>query len=451
MHGNILKSPLETKSMIAKAKEFTGQLIQRIQSEVGLDVLYFMKGGSVVTFFTLTYLLVSFVTNVIFTRFSDKVLYGQYQLVLTIVGTLAIFSLPRMETAIMRSVAKGNDGSFKTALKAKLTASLIGSVAMLVVAAYFHFLQQDSTMGTIFLFLALFFPFFHAFETFMSFFIAKGKLVTAYSAQLFISVFTGLAIVISLLLTRNLLIIVLSLALARTIAFAIASIFTIKSQKNKKVEKGTIKYGIQLSIFDVLPLIILYFDKLMLPLFLGVESLAIYAVALILPDLLITIIRSSQSLFFPKLVNIGQKDFMKKIQSRWYLFFIPAIAVIILSQIVIEPFFTILYPAYMESIPFARLLVFMLIANLFNVVMLNNLEAKKALTELLSIKFVYPIIQSITIFLGVLIYGVWGIIIAKILNNLIAAIMLYYLNLVLLKKRKRDIPWLSKIMSHLPS
>ena len=84
-------------------------LIDKLGSYVHLDLRYYIRNLSYITAGQLVGAGFSVLLSIAFARLLTKDLYGQWNYILAIMGILAIFSLPGMNTAIVQAVARGHD------------------------------------------------------------------------------------------------------------------------------------------------------------------------------------------------------------------------------------------------------------------------------------------------------------------------------------------------------
>lgn len=115
-------------------------LIKRLH----LDLAYFAKGS----FYSLIQQIIGvscgLTVSYLFGHYVSKQVFGEYNLILSIVSLITFLSLPGIDNALTRSIGQGFDGSFKQALVSKIKFSLLGSVALVGIALYYlaHFQKK---------------------------------------------------------------------------------------------------------------------------------------------------------------------------------------------------------------------------------------------------------------------------------------------------------------------
>ena len=88
---------------------------------------------------------------------ASKETFGIYQYILSIISILAIFTLPGMQSALTRAIARGKEGTLNVCLKEKIKWSLIGVLGCLAVSAW-YLVHQNFILGKSFLIASFLFP-----------------------------------------------------------------------------------------------------------------------------------------------------------------------------------------------------------------------------------------------------------------------------------------------------
>ena len=248
------------------------------------DMVYLTKGS---TWLTLGYgvnIIKGLIISILMANLLDKESYGYYRYVLSIFSLVGVFALGGMNTAITQSVARNIDGAFKKAIKIILKWSWLGSLVLLGVAIY-YFNKDNLNFTWIFIFLAFLFPWYSISGYYGAILSGKKRFDIQTKYFTIYSLVTSIAIIISILITKNIFWIIFAFILSDAI---IGGFFTYKAYKkfitNNKIDPETIKYGFNLSFIGIISTIAQNIDKIILPILLGFQELAIYAIALIIPE-----------------------------------------------------------------------------------------------------------------------------------------------------------------------
>ena len=143
--------------MVKKAKKLIYNLLKKSEKFTGTDNVYIAKHGAFLTLGNIIGIISSFLLSIAFAQLLPKETFGQYKYILSIMSLLAIFSLEGMNKAIIRSVAMGIEGVFKSGLKTKIKWSLIGSILSIGLAIFFWF-RGNVEFTISFLIISLFLP-----------------------------------------------------------------------------------------------------------------------------------------------------------------------------------------------------------------------------------------------------------------------------------------------------
>ena len=390
-------------------------------------MVYLAKGGfwlglgQVITSISIFFLSLAF-ANLI-----SPETYGDYKYILSIVGLLAVANLQGINTALVRSIAQGYDGSAITALKTKLKWGVLGGLASLALSIYYFF-QGNTVLANSLLIASVFLPFMDSFSIFSGLLYGKKlfKLGTGYSNAIQIS--SVMVMITVLFFTKNILFIVLAYFLTNT-AFRLIFLVILfkKFISNKKEDPGMVSYGKHLSLIKGISSIFGNLNNIFLFHFIGGLGLLF---SLLYADRANQRFVNGETLFMPKLSEEGWKiskfsDFLKKALPFISIILAGTIIYIILAPI----FYKLLFPKYLASIFFSRLLALTWIFTAINIIYSAILKGKRKIRE-------QYIINAIDIGIGIFItlpmiylFGIYGlvysILINKVVDFLLMSILLF--------------------------
>lgn len=388
---------------------------------IGLDLLYFIKNGFylLVTHFSIMSL--GFIVFLFMARIWDKVTFGKWQLVFSVVNTLLFFSLTGMNNSIARSIVLNKERSFIDCVRTRLKWSLLGSAGLLLTAGYFYF-KGDYLLAYSFLSLCFIFPFYSSFDSVFFFYEAKKKFFQ--SSILRISLKTIIALILLLLLFfYN------SFILITVVNFLIPALFClivysqIKSQLNKEKDENSVNFGKKLSFINVVSTITAYADKIILAFFLGVEQLAIYSIALTFPDLFNGFIKQLHSLVFPKLTKITKKELLSKIFEKWYITLLVPLLITFFS-IFLSYLIPLIYGSkYIDSINLSILMSASLIVLFINPVVTNFLIINKLSQIIFKTQLISSLIRLALLLFFSKTLGVFGVALVYTIHNSVITLL----------------------------
>ena len=144
--------------------------LKRTQRYTGTDNVYLAKGGFWLGTGQAVSAIAALLLSIAFANLLPRETYGTYRYVLSIFALLSISTLQGMSTAITRAVARGYEGSFKTALGTKLRWGVAGAAASLATSLYYY-LQGNNTLAISFLIATVFVPIMSSFKIVLLFWI----------------------------------------------------------------------------------------------------------------------------------------------------------------------------------------------------------------------------------------------------------------------------------------
>ncbi len=404
--------------MLNKIRIKIYQLLRKSEKYTKTDMIYLAKGSFWLTLGQVISSFSSFLLAIAFANLLPKETYGTYKYILSLIGILAIPTLGGLNTSLIRSVAKGYEGTLIPALKVKIKWGFWGSAGSLILAFYYY-LNGNNDLIFPFLLIAIFLPFLEA-PTLYTAYLQGKKMFDIYSRySILIKISVAIFLTAILFLTNNLIFIIFSYLFSWTFfRFIIFKKILIKFPPNKNYDQEAIPYGKKLTLISVIGIISNNIDKILTFHFLGPAELAIYAFAIALPENIKAVLRNIGALALPKFSeNQNRKTLKKKIKSYFFKSMIP-IGLIIFLYIILAPlFFKIFFPEYPESIKYSQIFSLSLIA--FPTLLFTaffNSQAKSR--EIFKIDLVYSAVKIILLFILLPVWGIYGVISATIFSRL---------------------------------
>ncbi len=403
-------------------KEKIYRFLRKSEKYTKTDMVYLAKGGFWLTFGQIISSLSVFLLAIAFANLLPKETYGTYKYILSLLGLLAIPTLSGMGTAITRSVAQGNDGSFLPALKLKIRWGLFGGLTSLGLSGYYYF-QGNIELMFAFLISAIFIPFMDSFALYGSLLQGKKKFEVSSKYGISIKIIASLSIFITLYFTKNLFAILFVYLASYTLLRLILLKLSLKYIENKKEDPDTISYGKHLSLMSVIGVVASQIDKLLAWHFVGPAELAIYSIAVAMPEQIKGVFKNVGILALPKFAEKSSEEIKKNIYKKMWQFFIVLILIVTAYWFLAPIIFKLLFPQYLGSVFYSQVfglsLVLLAFINLGDVYLKSQHKQK----ELYKINIYSSIIQIFLLFIFIYYFGLWGVIFARILYRLILAIL----------------------------
>lgn len=372
------------------------------------------------------------ITTYILVRALSTTAYGEYNFILTIVSLVVVASLPSIDNAVLQSVSRGHLGTYRASLKTKFLSSLIGGAILFVFSGWFYY-QKSFEISYGFLIVGILFPFAYGFTQWKRLKIGQGNFsIVTKSDGMAIIITSSLIIVAVSYISDNILVPLFIVLLVKAIFDIVFSTFTYRDVKNdKRIEKGSISYGIKSSIFSILGTTALTIDKIMIFFFLSPASLAIYVAAEKLPELVKTLIKSLAAALAPRFAK--QEHYTARIDNALKIFSFTTFIVLIIFSFTLLPSLILLIfgEAYSESIPYGQAL--MCITALGNIAPLKGRFFKSKLDEKSMKEFTIntSIVRILASVICIPLWGLNGAVVSFLIARLTTNIAVY----IIMKKR----------------
>lgn len=432
--------------MMDSTKNFVRSLLLRSQQYTGTDNVYIARNSFwITTAFGITSLF-SLILVIAFANLLPKETYGTYRYVMSLAGVFSFLTLSGMNTAVTQAVARGNDQVLPYSIKVQLRWNLLYALGIWITAAYYIF-QGNNTIGLPLLALGAMFPINTTFNTFGAYLNGKKDFKTLSIYSVFGSLFSFAVMGGTLFVTHNIALIVGAYCigtLGPTLYFYFQTIKKVpRSGIADQQKKELLHYGGHLSVVNIFAIVAQYIDKIVLFHFLGAVQVAVYGLALSLPERIRGYTKSIISVTLPKLSEKTMQEIVPVFHKR-ILQSIMMGALISALYITVAPFlFKVFLPKYLESIHYSQIfsLSFVFILPL---TYMGNVFGSQKMVRVIYLSSVTANVLKIILFIvfGYL-WGIWGVICASLTTYILS--FFYYLGLwqVELVKYRKSAPPLS--------
>jgi len=299
--------------------------------------------------------LASFAAIVVLGHFVPRAIAGTYSYIIAILSIVSIATLPGMNNALVRAVARGREGSLFSILRKRLTWGLIGSLLTLIIGIYF-FVTNNHGLGFTFLIAAPFVPLTDTYSD-LAVYYWQGKKQFGTSGLVFALYYVGIAVLTIplFIFTKSLPVLVAGVLAAQTLSGYVAYIVT-QSNVSGMSDPDSERLGFHLTIMQGFRIFANSFDKVIVFSLFGPIMTAVYTFAAT-PASKVWQLIPIGPLSLPELstyeLNQATKKFVLKKTFLLFLFTIPAAVVLIL----LAPFlYHIFFPHYLDSVLFFRIL-----------------------------------------------------------------------------------------------
>jgi O-antigen/teichoic acid export membrane protein len=358
--------------------------------------------------------LFSFVLYVAFAHFLSKEVYGTYQYLLAIAGIVGTFTLTGMNTAVTQALSRGYDGVFAKAMRLQYRWNIIPALGAWGFAAYYFF-HGNHELGIGLFLIGIFTPLLNTLNTYSAIIGAKKDFRRAflynffsnipyYTAVIFVAFYYNAPLP---LLAANL----VSQVIAASIAYkAILRVYP----PNNQDDPEALKYGKHLTVMGALGGIIAQLDSVFVFHFLGAADLALYSFATAIPERLANFFKFIPNAAMPKFAVKTHDEIRQSIFQKTGIGILAGAVIALVYIALAHLFFAIFFPTYMDAVPYSQLYALVIVAAIGSVFPIA-LTAKRRIKSLYIFSIATPVIQLVLQFVGVFYFGLWGLIVAKII------------------------------------
>jgi len=284
---------------LKKLRKKAYNLSNKIGKRMGFDLPYVVENGFWVMTAQLVNLTASLAMSVIFVRYLSKETFGEYQLLLSFFGIVAIVSYSGLNTSIMRSVANGFDYSYVKAVNFSFRKSLFAIPIFFIISAWYYF-KGKPELSIVLIAAGLFFSFIYAHNKWAAYNRGRAEFDKVAKQQVLQNITLNFLLIIAVVLFSQNLFVIAGVYIVINAGFHTLWHFkTKKTISNRKVDVDCIPYGKYMTRVGLFSIFISYFDKIIIGI-IDVEVLAVYAIALKLFEIIKQLIKSFYSISSPK-------------------------------------------------------------------------------------------------------------------------------------------------------
>jgi O-antigen/teichoic acid export membrane protein len=412
--------------------------LDRLGAALHFDAKYLLK-SSVYLFSANTLgMVMGMLLSVTLARVLGAWNYGQYGLVMSIVGTLSIFSLPGMDTAISHAVARGYDQVYLRGVAMKARFALLGALACVPLGLYFFYLKDNPDLGRSFYAAGLLFIPFTVLSSYNSFLYGRREFQVASRFYALTTSFSTCATVLTLLFTRSFLHIMLAYLLSNALCNTFFFWRTLGESRNREMDETSLSYGKHLTMMNVLGTAFIHLDNLLVAYFLSLPDLAVYMVAMALPPQVKAMSKMVSTVLFPKMSTFNEDELYNWALHRLPLLFITSTAIGVVGALAVPYLIPLVYSAqYARAVPHAQILVLGMGISAPGVVLGGMLKSQKRMRELYVLNTILPLVQSVLWVAGTIGFGLIGMVVAKTVSWILGLLSLLWLVIVSPALRKR--------------
>lgn len=407
-----------------RARQACNALVQRVsalaQADVGrplsnLAWLNIGSGGVALS---------SLLLSVGLARLASPHTYGSYGLTWSVLGVLSVFAIPGMDAALVRTVARGADGTVPKAMRIKAIGSLAGSAGCVVVAFCWPGVEplvQKSLLLAAFLLVPL-----HVLPTALT--LLDGKQMFRLKAIYGISARWGQVLTILVVAALGMpaeAVIGTSVGAAATGNFFIY-LLARRERKNNRVDPEGLRYGYHLGAASTLGVLAVYADRILMGLLVGPASLAAYMVALAIPLRANNLFRLLGHATLPKMSTSAPSRLAAWFRANALRMHLVGLGIGLAGALLAPIVIWALYPAegYTLSRPASALLTFAYGVSAPQYLTRSAIQAAADVRRTYTYSVAIPLISIILFTIAASLWGFWGLVAARAAATLVTSLWL---------------------------
>ncbi len=335
-------------------------LLRRTELYTKTDMVYLVSQSGWLLFSQGAAFISSFVLALFFANYIEPADYGLYKYIVSLATLASLTSLTGLGVSLARAASQNHAVDMLRLIKVRVLLATIGSLGLLIVSIY-YFLIENQFLASLCVIAAIWLPFYDTLSDYQFFLQGKKAFRTQTKLRIIQRLILALAVIITIFLTQNIIIVTFIFFAATAISHATALRYTLRqypvSDDSQTPYKSIISYAKRLSIQNIFFVGVTQLDKIVLFKILGPAQLATYYFALSIPQELAGLLGNVNSVVFPKLVDKHSQEF--KIALIKKIFFFTLILVVpVLGYILIAPYlFAWFFPVYMNAVFISQIFV----------------------------------------------------------------------------------------------
>ncbi len=412
--------------MLRSLKERAVSALRRSEKYTKTDMVYLAQGGSWLTFGQLISTIAVFAVAVAFSHLVPKDVYGTYKFALAIVGILSITTLPGVNTYVAQAIARGAEGTFVAAIRARLLWGILGSVGALAGASYYAW-NDNMQLASALAIAAVFIPFVETLGLYNTYLQSTRRFGQAIRFFVAVQLGSALSLIATMFLTTNVVILLLAYFVPPTLLRLYFLRKTLRTfPPNAELDTSAIGYGAHLSVIGVVGQIVSYIDTVLLFHFLGPIQVAIYSFALAPTEQMRALFsKNLPTLALPKMAQRSFIEIDRMLIRRMAFLAALGIAITLVYAVASPALYAFIFPQYLASVHYSQMLAALIVITLPSSLLATALQAK---LHAIPPGWLYWAVVPDALHIGALIallpvIGIWGVIVSKAIENLSAFVI----------------------------
>ncbi|TAJ15982.1 hypothetical protein EPO56_00330 [Patescibacteria group bacterium] len=398
-------------------------LLRQSEKYLKTDMVYLASGGFWLVVSQIVSSLSSLALAVAFANLVSPETYGTYKYLLSLAGLMSLFSLPGINTALLRATAQGRGSTIHTLTRSRILYACLGSVVALIGSIY-YFANVNTLLSIALLIIAATLPLFDTLTSYLFYFVGKRRFDLRTKYYALTQIVSTLVLIATIFLTDNLILILIAyfvplICIRGALYWLVARTIPRTALKDEVAEVK--QYGIHLTVMQILGTIANEVDKILIWKFLGPVQVAVYTLALAIPEQIRGPLKGIGELAFPKFAEQTPEQIRRNLPAlfrKLALYAFALFGISILYMLAAPYIFQLFFPQYMESASYSQWFALSMVAGVASIP-ITILAAQKKTSLQYAIYTIQPVITIGFLIILVPLYGIMGAIIALLLSRFI--------------------------------
>ena len=411
-------------------KDFAKKRLLGFQNLVQVDLFYMARGSFWTT--------ISFVMSSIFSlaliwafgNLLSKETYGLYRYILSISGAIGFLTFSGLNTAVTQAVARGSDSILPYAVKVQAKWNQVYLLASLVAAGYYWF-QGNTTIAVGLAIIGALFPLTTAMNSYGSYLVGKKDFKTAAFYGMISNLLYSAAMIFTLFKTENILFIIAVYGISNFLLMLIFYRQTLKRIPTRvpteKEKKELFHFGKHISVTHIFSTISQYVDKIVIFHFLGPVAMAVYGLAMAIPERIRGYTKNIGSLILPRLSEKDMREIIPAFYKRSFQCLFLGVAVSLLYIWGAPYIYRWFLPQYLDSILYSQVISLSFIFTIPGTYMGTVFNSQKLIKTIYLSSLTAHISKIVLLIIFGAFWGVWGVIIAMLGVYMLGLILNFFL------------------------
>jgi O-antigen/teichoic acid export membrane protein len=388
------------------------------------DMNYVVKGSFWLNISQVVSTGAGFLLSIAFAHFLTQETLGTYKYILSLFGLLGSLSLTGVGSSINRAIAKGAEGELIKGFWLTLKWSLLISAGALVLSIY-YFINDNTTLAIGMLIAGACAPLLDSGDLYSVLLSGRKDFRGLSLYRIGRTIFVSLGIFLAVLSTQNPIYLIAVYFFVNTFSSLFLFNLVLKNKKpNSILDHDTHSLSKHLSVINLLATVADQIDDVLVFHYLGPVQLAIYNYAVAIPNNLSGFVKQLGGLALPKYVHREKSDAQKTLITKSFILFCITLPVAILYVFFAPYIFELLFKQYHESILYSQ--VYSVTLLMSAVLPLAFLDAHIAIKEKYQLSILSNVFKLIAIFVGIIVWGIWGVLIARIISKFFGVSLAFF-------------------------